>query len=65
MPHFSSRRRWTPFRNLRLRIEKARLAGSIAEMVGLIDIPHDIADGAQARLKRLARRERALVRLLG
>jgi hypothetical protein len=65
MRSFANPRRSSPFRGFQLWIEKARLAGAIAELGGLIDIPHDIADCARARLERLARRERALVRLLG
>lgn len=54
-----------PLRILRLRIERLRLARRIRELSGLTEVPHDIADGARQRIERLARRDRALARLMG
>ena len=53
-----------PLRRLRLRLERLRLDARMRELVGLLDVPHDVADAARARLERLARRERALTRLM-
>lgn len=52
-------------RGLRLRVERLRLARRIRELSDLTDVPHDIADGARARIDRLTRRDRALARLIG
>jgi hypothetical protein len=52
-------------RRMRLRIERLRLARRIRELSGLTDVPHDIADGARSRIEQLARRDRALARLIG
>jgi hypothetical protein len=54
-----------PLRALRLRLERARLAARIRELSGLLDVPHDVADAARARIARLDRRRRALMRLGG
>jgi hypothetical protein len=54
-----------PWRRLRLRIERIRLARSICELSGLIDVQHDVAEAARERIARLARRDRALERLIG
>jgi hypothetical protein len=51
-------------RQLILRIERLRLARRIRELRGLLDVPHDIAEHAGARIERLARRDRALARML-
>ncbi len=51
-------------RRLRLFIERLRLAARIRELHGLLDVPHEVADRARARIDRLARRERALQRAL-
>lgn len=53
-----------PLRALRLRLERARLARRIGELRGLVDVPHEVADAARARIARLARRGRALDRLI-
>jgi hypothetical protein len=60
---FSSLRR--PLRRLRLRIERARLARRIGELRDLVDVPHDLAEVARAKVNRLVRRDRALGRLIG
>jgi hypothetical protein len=54
-----------PLRAIRLRLERARLAARIRELSGLLDVPHDVADAARARIARLDRRRRALIRLGG
>ncbi len=59
------RRRPGPVCRLRLRIERIRLARRIRELRGLLDVPHDIADAARARMERLSRRDRVLARLIG
>lgn len=53
-----------PARRLGLLVERLRLATRIRELRGLLDVPHDVADGAQARIDRLTRRQRALERVL-
>jgi hypothetical protein len=58
------RRRFRPLRRLLLRRERARIASCINELRGLVDIPHEIGEVAAARIARLARRLRAVERLL-
>lgn len=65
LPFRPGARRPGPLCRLRLRVERIRLARRIRELRGLMDVPHDIADAARARVERLARRERVLARLLG
>lgn len=50
---------------LALRVEGLRLARRIRDLAELVDVPHDIADSARTRIARLARRRRALTRLIG
>lgn len=59
--HSAARR----LRRLRLRVERLRLARRMRELSALLDVPHDIAEGARARIARLARRDRALARMIG
>ncbi len=49
---------------LRLVIERARLAAGIREYSGVTDVPHDIGDRAREIVAHLARRQRALTRIL-
>lgn len=65
MPNRTPNRRPDPLRGLRLRYERARLATRIRELCGLLDVPHDLAEEARARIERLARRARALDRIIG
>ena len=51
-------------RALRFRMERARLVTRISELRDLVDVPHDLAEAARARIDRLSRRERALSRLM-
>lgn len=52
-------------RKIRLRLERARLTSRMRALAGLIDVPHDLAEQAQARLSRLQRRAQAVARLIG
>jgi hypothetical protein len=57
-------RRPGPMRRLLLRLERARIDRTAATLGGLVDVPHDVADVARARLRRLDRRARTLDRLM-
>lgn len=52
-------------RRLRLRLEGIRLRARMRGLAGLIDVPHEVADQAQARLSRLQRRAEAVARIIG
>lgn len=53
------------FRLLRLRLERARLTRRMRGLAGLLDVPHDVAAQAQARIARMRRRAQAVARILG
>lgn len=57
-------RRIRSLRRLLLQRERARIVSRISELRGLTDIPHEIGEAAGQRIARLARRMRAVERLL-
>lgn len=58
-------RRARPLRLLRLRLERIRLVRRMQGLSGLLDVPHEVACQAKARIVRLRRRVQAVARLLG
>jgi hypothetical protein len=59
--------RWLPrrLRRFALQVERFRLAARMRALAGLIDVPHEVAAVAHARIARMQRRAAAVARIIG